>query len=129
MILTIVTDGGRTRLFFGWDKEKAYRRFCEVHGLDPETAIGESVRMLGPLTVPDGEVSLDDLHVLTAAGEILMAGVGNCARCGMNHQSLRFERLLHEIRDSDGTVWTHWARCPTNGQPVLLREGEAPSAG
>lgn len=129
MILLVVTGGGRTCLFFDWEREKAYRRFCEVNGLAPETAIGEGVRIIGPMTVPDNEVNLEDLYVLTVAGEVLVSGVGHCARCGTDHQSVRFERLLHEMRDSDGTIWTHWARCPTNGQPILLRDGEPPPAG
>lgn len=128
MILLVITHAGQTSLFFDWEREKAYRRFCEAGGLDPGSAIGEGVRIIGPLTVTENAVNLEDLYVLTVAGEVLVSGVGSCARCGADHQSLRFERLLHEMRDSDGTVWTHWARCPTNGQPILLREGERDSA-
>jgi len=39
-----------------------------------------------------------------------------CARCGEDHAMLDFEALTNPIGDC-----THWAPCPVNGQPVLLR--------
>jgi len=44
-----------------------------------------------------------------------------CARCGENHNALEFFRLTIPMTDSDESLWTHWAPCPTNGQPVLLK--------
>lgn len=49
--------------------------------------------------------------------------IKGCARChGDGHDGLMFERLEHPIVDDDGTTWAWWAACPTNGQPILLRE-------
>lgn len=53
------------------------------------------------------------------------ANVGNCARCGDDHERLEFEELEQPIGDGDGTSWDYWAPCPNNGQPVLLRVDSA----
>lgn len=49
-----------------------------------------------------------------------------CARCRHSaHPGLTFEPLDYPIPDGDGEEpWTHWAECPTNGQPILFRERE-----
>lgn len=47
--------------------------------------------------------------------------VRGCARCGEDHEELEFERLQRPIQEDDGRDYTHWAPCPTNGQPILLR--------
>lgn len=46
--------------------------------------------------------------------------VRQCARCGQDHENIVYRRLTHPITDSDGKVWTHWAPCPTNGEPILM---------
>ena len=46
----------------------------------------------------------------------------NCARCGGDHEAISYEKLHNPITDGDGTVWDWWAACPTNGQPILMRE-------
>ncbi len=45
-----------------------------------------------------------------------------CARCHSDgHTALRFEALEHPVEMEDGEPnMTHWAPCPTNGQPILL---------
>lgn len=46
-----------------------------------------------------------------------------CARCyGEGHTDLLFEPLTHpvDVNDDLGPL-THWAPCPTNGEPILLR--------
>lgn len=63
-------------------------------------------------------------------GDGLMARVGRCARCGGDHDGIVWERLERPIEDSDGTVWTDWAPCPVNGQPILCRvQGEVAEDG
>lgn len=47
--------------------------------------------------------------------------VRSCARCGGDHDNVQWEQLQRPIVDDDGTAWTHWAPCPTNGQPILQR--------
>lgn len=39
-----------------------------------------------------------------------------CARCdGDGHPGLTFTKLTHPCLD-----FTHWAPCPTNGEPIML---------
>lgn len=47
--------------------------------------------------------------------------VGSCARCGDDHPGLDFEKLIQPIREGADDEMTHWAPCPTNGQPILMR--------
>jgi len=49
--------------------------------------------------------------------------VRTCARCGGDHDAVTFTRLTHPIDMEPGTPYfaTHWAPCPTNGEPILLR--------
>ena len=42
--------------------------------------------------------------------------VYECVRCGRDHDDLEFHKLA---RPSDS--WTHWATCPNNGEPVLVK--------
>lgn len=54
--------------------------------------------------------------------KIEVSGIESCARCGGNHeQSVWFFKFTYPIQDSDGTMWTHWAVCPTNGEPILAK--------
>ncbi len=52
---------------------------------------------------------------------MLKTTIGNCARCGQDHKDLEFKPFKNPVEDTDGTVWSHWALCPTNGEPVLLK--------
>lgn len=47
--------------------------------------------------------------------------VGGCARCGGDHDDLTFHPLAANIEEDGHVLATHWARCPSNGQPVLMR--------
>lgn len=47
-----------------------------------------------------------------------------CARCGHDHSDILWMPLTQPVEDPDGTKWTHWASCPTNGQPILMRATE-----
>jgi hypothetical protein len=53
--------------------------------------------------------------------------LNGCARCHANaHPGLLFEPLTYPVEDGGGEdPFTHWAACPTNGQPILLRQDEA----
>lgn len=45
-----------------------------------------------------------------------------CARCHGPHDRIVFKPFTHEVpADDDKPSWTHWATCPTTGEPVLLR--------
>ncbi len=52
-----------------------------------------------------------------------MTLVRGCARCGGVHE-VDFKRLTNPIEavDHDEVVYTHWAPCPTNGEPILMRK-------
>lgn len=49
-----------------------------------------------------------------------MSSVRHCARCGGDHENVGFKPLTKPIPGNDESVlWTHWAPCPTNGEPIL----------
>lgn len=57
-------------------------------------------------------------------GPVTIDQIG-CARCdGDGHDQLTFQPLTHPVTIGPGTraeiVFTHWAPCPTNGEPILL---------
>jgi hypothetical protein len=44
-----------------------------------------------------------------------------CARCrGEGHKALVFLPLEHPVEVDDVEVFSHWAICPTNGEPILM---------
>lgn len=45
--------------------------------------------------------------------------ITKCVRCGDKHENLVFTSLSQPGNDPDD--WTHWAACPTNGEPILLK--------
>ena len=44
-----------------------------------------------------------------------------CARCGGDHDSLTFLKLLRPTVLDGETLATHYSICPANGQPILMR--------
>jgi len=57
------------------------------------------------------------------------SSIRGCARCdGDGHEDVLWQPLTFPIEDTDGTSWTHWAPCPTNGEPILMRTFEVPDA-
>ena len=54
---------------------------------------------------------MDDFTITT--------NVGECARCGEDHNDIKFKELIRPIKDNDGR-WTHWALCPTNKEPIIM---------
>lgn len=42
--------------------------------------------------------------------------IESCARCGEDHHGLDFTRFNRQMDE-----WTHWALCPTTGEPIELR--------
>lgn len=53
-----------------------------------------------------------------------------CARChGDGHTGLTFKPLTHPMEAEPGVeayTFTHWAMCPSNGEPILMRISEKP---
>lgn len=56
--------------------------------------------------------------------------IKNCARCGKDHEQLIFHLFTEPVRVGDGDIqYTRWAKCPTNGEPILMRyESDIPPA-
>lgn len=48
--------------------------------------------------------------------------VSNCARCGGYHKELEAKQLTKPFAPEAATpiTWTHWATCPTNGEPIMI---------
>ena len=56
--------------------------------------------------------AIERLHTIDLVG---------CARCrGEGHARLTFRPLTHPVECENGER-THWAPCPTNGEPILMR--------
>lgn len=53
--------------------------------------------------------------------------LNGCARChGDGHAGLTFHELTRPLIIGNEQPLTHWALCPTNGEPILMRvEDEA----
>lgn len=43
----------------------------------------------------------------------------DCARCGGRHRSIVFRRFTRPLQREKR--WTHWALCPRNGEPILMK--------
>jgi len=52
----------------------------------------------------------------------MTSNVQNCARCGGDHRGLLFHKLTRPFAPPEAApiVWTHYATCPTNFEPVLM---------
>lgn len=46
--------------------------------------------------------------------------VEGCSRCGERHADLSFQEFV-KPPNYVGLTLTHWALCPTTGEPLLLR--------
>ncbi len=51
---------------------------------------------------------------------LLRTDIKACARCGAGHPGLEFAGLTRPVV-AGPYAWTHWAACPANGEPLLLR--------
>lgn len=44
-----------------------------------------------------------------------------CARCGADHEDITPQKLDRPIAPPETSImWSHWAPCPTNGQPIII---------
>lgn len=50
----------------------------------------------------------------------------DCARCGEDHTILEAVPFVRPFAPPAAApvVWTHWAKCPTNGDPILFQVAE-----
>lgn len=51
----------------------------------------------------------------------MKSDIANCARCGGSHCQLELQPLTQPVLYLGLAIATHFAPCPTNGQPVLVR--------
>ena len=59
---------------------------------------------------------------------IWVLAVKQCARCGKDHAEVGMFPLSRPVvDDAGGVVGTHWARCPVNGEPILMTFDATPS--
>jgi hypothetical protein len=49
------------------------------------------------------------------------AKIIQCARCEEDHETLEFSKFRRPMIDDNGTAWSHWAMCPIENAPILLR--------
>lgn len=54
----------------------------------------------------------------------LTVNLTTCARCGGFHAAMQFSKLTRPMATPAGDTLTHWALCPVNGEPVLLKVDE-----
>ena len=52
----------------------------------------------------------------------IVKAITNCARCGGDHESITAIEMAQPFAppEAGGLSWTHFAPCPTNGQPILF---------
>jgi hypothetical protein len=50
---------------------------------------------------------------------IIKVDVRRCARCRGDHNKLHFKKLIFPIEAHE--EYTHFALCPKNNQPILMR--------
>jgi len=53
-------------------------------------------------------------------GHISVTNLVGCARCHGNHDEMHFEMLTYPVELAKEPDLTHWASCPTTGEPVLM---------
>lgn len=69
-------------------------------------------------TTTQGDTVLGNTPPTPPAGSVTgtQQDVKNCARCGQDHIALRFAKL-----SKPGEDFTHWAACPGNGEPIMMK--------
>ncbi len=55
-------------------------------------------------------------------GMVIVPRIVGCARCGGTHSDVDFRPMAQPFAppEAGGLEWTHFARCPVNGDPILL---------
>jgi hypothetical protein len=46
--------------------------------------------------------------------------IKSCTRCHKSHDELEFHEFNTPVYEGDSLIWTHWAMCPDNYEPILL---------
>ena len=77
------------------------------------------------MDLPNDEAERLD-NQLEVFGKTFNALTLGCARChGAGHEDVWWQTLTHTVEFEYGShakvAFTHWAPCPTNGEPILMR--------
>ncbi len=48
--------------------------------------------------------------------------IKRCARCGNDHERVKFYKFTSPIEDNDGTIWQWYGECPHLKEPILMRD-------
>ena len=56
--------------------------------------------------------------------EIREVEIDYCARCGLDHRRVVFQKFKGKPISSDGHDFTYWGWCPTYLDPIILRVDE-----
>lgn len=78
---------------------------------------GERARMIRPKIECEDTGEEIPMPLLAPVRENNVIG---CARCGEDH-ALRFTEFARPLETPGGVVFTHWAACPSTGDPILMR--------
>ncbi len=63
---------------------------------------------------------------MSGVEKLAISSLRGCARCGEDHlQDISFTAFRVPVREVDGEepgklLFTHWALCPTSGEPLLM---------
>lgn len=57
---------------------------------------------------------------------MIITNIKNCARCGGDHSEVIGAKLTIPFSPPEAApvTWTHWAMCPSNGEPILIKIGD-----
>ena len=68
-----------------------------------------------------------DIHEKSQAKEVpegvRVKIVHHCARCGLTHEHMIFNKFTNPVIDTDDVTWDYWALCPTLNEPILMYRG------
>lgn len=60
---------------------------------------------------------------------ITLTRLVGCARChGEGHDDITFKPLKHPVSQDGKVRYTHWAPCPTTGEPILMLTSTQPES-
>lgn len=113
------------------------RRFTDRKALNEREQVTAGVRVLTDLKIqdvsavtcplPEFEYPVSVSRSDESATEFFFKDLTGCARChGEGHLGLKFRKFTHPYVEDNGMVMTHWATCPSTGQPILYGTQEKP---
>lgn len=90
-----------------FESDYGHRVSVELNGLPTLKGDHDTKYFITIETEKERNEMLNEVKVQTIS-------IYNCARCGGTHKDL-------EIKKLSNSDYSHWAPCPTNGEPVLIK--------